>query len=50
MSAEWFDEARFGMFIHWGHSSQQGVELSWPLTGGVDVLPSSRPGMPVAAY
>jgi alpha-L-fucosidase len=50
MSAEWFDEARFGMFVHWGHSSQQGVELSWPLTGGVDVLPSSRPGMPVAAY
>jgi|CXWL01.1.fsa_nt_gi alpha-L-fucosidase len=29
----WFDDARFGMFIHWGHSSQQGIELSWPLTG-----------------
>lgn len=31
----WFDTARFGMFIHWGHSSQQGIELSWPLTGAV---------------
>jgi alpha-L-fucosidase len=29
----WFSTARFGMFIHWGHSSQQGIELSWPLTG-----------------
>ena len=50
MHGAWFDAARFGMFVHWGHSSQQGVELSWPLTGGVDVLPSSRPGMPVADY
>ncbi len=31
--SSWFDAARFGMFIHWGHSSQQGIELSWPLTG-----------------
>jgi alpha-L-fucosidase len=49
-TGDWFDAARVGMFVHWGHSSQQGVELSWPLTGGVDVLPSSTPGMPVAAY
>ena len=33
----WFDEARFGMFVHWGHCSQLGVELSWPLVGGVSV-------------
>lgn len=31
--ASWFDTARFGLFVHWGHSSQQGVELSWPLVG-----------------
>ncbi len=37
--AGWFDTARFGMFVHWGHSSQQGVELSWPLVGGVFSLP-----------
>lgn len=22
----WFDTARFGMFIHWGHISQQGID------------------------
>ena len=37
----WFDTARFGMFVHWGHSSQQGIELSWPLVGGVFALPQS---------
>jgi len=48
--AEWFATARFGMFVHWGHSAQQGVELSWPMAGGVDVLPHSRPAMSVARY
>jgi len=41
MTATWFDGARFGMFVHWGHSSQQGVELSWPLVGGVGALPGA---------
>ncbi|MEX0749849.1 MAG: alpha-L-fucosidase [Dehalococcoidia bacterium] len=36
----WFDSARFGMFVHWGHSSQQGIELSWPLAGGHAALPN----------
>jgi alpha-L-fucosidase len=36
----WFDTARFGLFVHWGHSSQQGIELSWPLVGGVIALPA----------
>jgi alpha-L-fucosidase len=35
----WFDTAGLGMFVHWGHSSQQGCELSWPLVGGVFSLP-----------
>src|SRR5437764_11953746 len=48
--AEWFATARFGMFVHWGHSSQQGVELSWPMAGGVDVLPHSRPPMSIGQY
>jgi len=39
--ATWFDTARFGMFIHWGISSVGGWELSWPLVGGVAVLPHS---------
>ena len=29
--SDWFDTARLGMFIHWGHSSQRGIELSWPM-------------------
>ncbi len=45
----WFDTARFGMFVHWGHSSQQGIELSWPLVGGVFALPSST-SVPVEQY
>ncbi len=39
MTETWFDTARFGMFVHWGHSSQQGIELSWPLVGGNFALP-----------
>ncbi|HUP87591.1 MAG TPA: alpha-L-fucosidase [Acidimicrobiales bacterium] len=45
----WFRRARFGMFVHWGHVSQQGLELSWPMAGGVAVLPYSTP-VPVAEY
>ena len=35
----WFKSARLGMFVHWGHSSVRGWELSWPLVGGVFILP-----------
>ena len=49
MAPTWFDTARFGMFVHWGHVSQQGLELSWPMAGGVKVLPYSAP-VPVADY
>ena len=45
----WFDTARFGMFVHWGHSSQQGIELSWPLVGAVFALPTC-PTVPVEQY
>jgi alpha-L-fucosidase len=37
----WFDQARFGMFVHWTHIANRGWELSWPLVGGVGVLPYS---------
>jgi alpha-L-fucosidase len=37
------------MFVHWGHSSQQGCELSWPLVGGVFSLPLCG-DIPVAQY
>jgi len=38
----WFAGARFGMFVHWGHVSRRGWELSWPLVGGVPVLPKAQ--------
>ncbi len=47
--SSWFGAARFGMFVHWGHVSQQGLELSWPMAGGVGVLPYSTP-VAVADY
>lgn len=39
---EWFDAARFGMFVHWDHASQQGLEISWPMVGGIFSLPASQ--------
>lgn len=39
MVAGWFESARFGLFFHWGHSSQQECELSWPMVGGNFALP-----------
>jgi len=47
--SNWFSTARFGMFVHWGHSSQQGIELSWPLVGGVFSLPLCG-NIPVEQY
>jgi alpha-L-fucosidase len=29
----WFKHAGLGLFVHWDHASQQGLELSWPLVG-----------------
>jgi alpha-L-fucosidase len=49
MTPAWFDAARFGLFFHWGHSSQQGVELSWPMVGGNFALPHCE-NIPVAEY
>lgn len=45
----WFKSTRFGMFVHWGHSSQRGYELSWPLVGGVFSLPYCQ-SVPVEEY
>ena len=30
---EWFRDAHFGMFIHWGVSSVLGREIGWALSG-----------------
>jgi len=47
--ADWFAGARFGMFVHWGHGSARGLELSWPLVGGNKALPRCQ-DMSVADY
>jgi alpha-L-fucosidase len=44
-----WEDARLGIFIHWSHSSQQGVELSWPLVGGTTTMPYCR-SMTVEQY
>jgi alpha-L-fucosidase len=31
----WFKDLGLGVFIHWGHASTRGWELSWQMTGGV---------------
>ncbi len=35
----WFTGAGLGLFVHWDHTSQQGIEISWPMVGGVFSLP-----------
>src|SRR5438445_7467952 len=45
----WFRGAGLGMFVHWDHASQQGLELSWPLVGGIPVLPRCQ-SVAVDAY
>src|SRR5262249_17672805 len=47
--SDWFERARFGMFIHWGHPSQRGWELSWPLVGGMRALPRCQ-DVPAETY
>ena len=49
-SHPWFASARFGMFVHWGHCSTRGGDISWPLVGGAgSLLPHAHP-VPVAQY
>lgn len=38
----WFEEARLGLFVHWGHYAAAGWEASWPLVGGVATLPHGQ--------
>lgn len=38
-TAAWFRGAGLGVFVHWDHASQQGLEISWPLVGGLPALP-----------
>lgn len=46
---EWFELARFGLFVHWGPWARAGWEASWPLVGGVVTLPLGQ-NIPAADY
>jgi alpha-L-fucosidase len=47
----WFDGAGFGLFVHWDHASQQGIEVSWPLIGRSIVHEGDKPDVvSVAQY
>jgi alpha-L-fucosidase len=46
---DWFGGAGLGLFIHWDHASQQGLEVSWPLVGGLFALPRCQ-SVPVEQY
>jgi alpha-L-fucosidase len=35
VDASWFRGLGLGVFVHWGHASTRGWELSWQMTGGV---------------
>ncbi|WP_018626144.1 alpha-L-fucosidase [Niabella aurantiaca] len=35
--AQWYPQAGFGMFIHWGISSVKELELSWPMMAGTQI-------------
>ncbi len=39
-TGEWFAGAGLGLFVHWDHASQQGIEISWPLVGK-SILPGA---------
>ncbi|MFQ3596352.1 MAG: alpha-L-fucosidase, partial [Sphingomonadaceae bacterium] len=45
----WFEDARFGLFVHWGPWARAGWEASWPLVGGVVTLPLCQ-DIPAEAY
>jgi alpha-L-fucosidase len=46
---QWWAEARFGMFIHWGPVSLKGTEISWSRANSNPKCPNNG-AIPVAVY
>lgn len=46
---QWFREAKFGLFIHWGPVSLQGTEIGWS-RGGERRYPKGKGEVPVEVY
>ena len=48
---QWWREARFGLFVHWGPVSLKGTEISWSRGGPRLGVPAQIPGeVPVEVY
>ncbi|WP_341978095.1 alpha-L-fucosidase [Microbacterium sp. LWO13-1.2] len=47
---DWFTSAKFGIFLHFGHSAHRGWELSWQMTGGVEGQFPAREPVACAEY
>lgn len=43
--AQWWKDAKFGLFVHWGPYSQAGVEASWPI-----MTPGETPALTQSDY
>jgi alpha-L-fucosidase len=55
MTMNWFNHAGLGVFVHWDHASQQGLEISWPMVGrwqwpGYDAVNPESDDVTVAQY
>jgi alpha-L-fucosidase len=46
----WFRGLGLGLFLHWGHASTRGWELSWQMTGGVHLQAPALDPVPVRTY
>lgn len=46
---QWWREARFGLFIHWGPVSLKGTEISWSRANSNPLCPNKGP-IPVEVY
>jgi len=47
---QWWTDARFGMFIHWGPVSIKGTEIGWSRDGERPKLKAGRGEIPVEVY
>lgn len=47
---EWFQDAHFGVFMHWGPSSLEGCEISWGRQGSRGSDGYAESGIPEETY
>ena len=49
---DWYEAAKFGLFVHWGPYSLAGVEASWPIMAPelAEIAFGEQPGIAEADY